>query len=197
MRLKIFLLILSVSLVGTGIWIKLEERKEILAAVEVLQRKWVPAFDLHSVAEVVIKSNTDSVILSKNGETWVVDGDALKKANISAVGQLVQSVQNLKPTEEINATPSQFASFELLEPGSGSSGTGLMVELRDKSANRLAAIIIGKQSFARPDPKSPFPAPPNGRFIIPVGSSGPIGMVSDGFDGISPKSADWLQVEPD
>lgn len=193
MRLKIFLLILSASLVGTGVWIKIEERREILAAVEALHKKWVPEFELHSVAEVIIKTNSDSVALSKNGDTWLVNGDASEKADIAAIGQLVQRVKNLKPAEEITAIPAQFASFELLEPGSGSSGTGILVELRDQNANRLAAVIIGKQSFARPDPKSPFPPPPNGRFIIPVGSNGPIGLASEGFDGISPKSADWIQ----
>lgn len=193
MRLKIFLLILSASLVGTGVWIKIEERREILAAVEALHKKWVPEFELHSVAEVIIKTNSDSVALSKNGDTWLVNGDASQKADIAAIGQLVQRVKNLKPAEEITATPAQFASFELLEPGSGSSGTGMLVELRDQNAKRLAAVIVGKQSFARPDPKSPFPPPPNGRFIIPVGSSGPIGLASEGFDGISPKAADWIQ----
>ena len=193
MRLKIFLLILSASLVGTGVWIKIEERREILAAVEALHKKWVAEFELHSVAEVIIKTNTDSVALSKNGDTWLVNGDASQKADVAAIGQLVQRMKNLKPVEEIIATPAQFASFELLEPGSGSSGTGMLVELRDQNANRLAAVIIGKQSFARPDPKSPFPPPPNGRFIIPVGSSGPIGLASEGFDGISPKPADWIQ----
>lgn len=193
MRLKIFLLILSASLVGTGVWIKIEERREILAAVEALHKKWVPEFELHSVAEVIIKTNSDSVALSKNGDTWLVNGDASQKADIAAIGQLVQRMKNLKPVEEITATPAQFASFELLEPGSGSSGTGILVELRDQNAKRLAAVIVGKQSFARPDPKSPFPPPPNGRFIIPVGSSGPIGLASEGFDGISPKAADWIQ----
>ncbi len=193
MKLKIFLLLLSATLVGTGIWLKYEERQEILAAVEAIKKRWVPDFDLNTVSEVLIKTSTDSVTLSKNGEIWMVNGDASQKANIAAVGQLVQRVKNLKPTEEINATPTQFASFELLEPGSGSVGTGMLVELRDQNANRLAALIIGKQSFARPDPKSPFPPPANGRFIVPVGSNGPIGLASEGFDGISPKRADWIQ----
>lgn len=193
MKLKIFLLLLAATLVGTGIWLKYEERQEILAAVESIKRRWVPDFELNTVSEVRIKTSTDSVTLSKNGEIWMVNGDASQKADIAAVGQLVQRVKNLKPTEDINATPTQFASFELLEPDSGSSGTGMLVELRDQNANRLAALIIGKQSFARPDPKSPFPPPPNGRFVIPVGSNGPIGLASEGFDGISPKPADWIQ----
>lgn len=193
MGLKIFLLLLSATLVGAGVWLKLEERKEILAAVEALNKQWVPDFDLNSVSEVAIKTNAESVVLTKKGEVWLVNGDDSHKADIAAIGELVLRIKNLKPTEEIIATPSQFGSFDLLEPGAGASGVGTLVELRNKEAGRLAAIIIGKQSFARPDPKSPFPPPPNGRFIIPVGSEGPVGVASEGFDGISPKPTAWLQ----
>jgi len=193
MRLKIFLLLFSASLVGTGVWLMLEERKEILAAVEALNKKWTPDFDLHSVAQVFIKTNTDSVLISKNGETWLVNGDISQKADLAAVGQLVQRIKNLKPTEEIVAGPAQFSGFELLEPDGASSGTGLLIELRDTDAKRLAAVIVGKQSFARPDPKSPFPAPPNGRFIVPAGSVGPVGIVGQGFEGISAKANAWIQ----
>jgi hypothetical protein len=110
-----------------------------------------------------------------------------------AVGQLVQRLKNLKPSEEIAAGPSQFSSFELLEPDGVSQGTGTLVELRDKDSNRIAAIIVGKQSFAHPDPKSPFPPPPNGRFFAPAGSKGPVGVVAEGFNSISPKIEAWVE----
>lgn len=193
MRLKIFLLLFSASLVGTGVWLMLEERREILAAVEALNKKWVPDFDLHSVAQVFIKTNTDSVLISKNDAIWIVDGKASQKANLAAVGELVQRIKTLKPAEEIVAGPAQFPGFELLEPDGRSAGTGTLVELRDQDAKRLAAIIIGKQSFAPPDPRSPFPPPPNGHFVVPAGSTGPVGVANDGFENISAKADDWIQ----
>lgn len=196
MGLKIFLLLISATLVGSGVWMKLEERKEILAAVEALNKRWVPDFNLNSVTEVLIKTNEDSVVLCKKGEKWVVNGEDLQEADIAAIGRLVLTIKNLKPTEQIIVTPSQLGSFDLLEPGAGASGVGTLVELHNKEAGRLAAIIIGKQSFARPDPKSPFPPPPNGRFIIQLGSEGPVVVVSEGFDGISPKAAAWLRDKP-
>jgi hypothetical protein len=91
-------------------------------------------------------------------------------------------------------TFSQQLSFELLEPDGLSEGTGTLVELRDKNSRSVAAIIVGKQSFARPDPKSPFPPSPNGRFFAPVGSTGPIGVVAEGFDSISPKGEAWAEL---
>lgn len=191
MNLKVFLLIVSGTLVGTGVWLKYQERQEILAAVEAHKRRWVADFDLAAVSEILIKTNTANLLITKNGDTWTIQGETPRKADIAAIGQLVQRLKNLKPTEEIPAGPTQYAGFELLEPDGISEGTGTLVELRDKDSRRLAAIIIGKQSFAIPDPKSPFPPAPNGRFFLPANSTGPIGVVSEGFDSIKAEPDAW------
>jgi hypothetical protein len=193
MKLKIFLLFVSATLVGTGLWLKYEERQEILAAVEAHKRRWAPDFELSAVSEILIKTNTRSLLIKKDGDTWTIQGETPRKADIAAIGQLVQRVKNLKPAEEIEAGPAQYASFEVLEPDGVSEGAGTLVEIRDKESRRVAAIIIGKQSFARPDPKSPFPPPPNGRFFLPAGSTGPIGVVSEGFDSIKTEPDAWAE----
>jgi hypothetical protein len=193
MKLKIFLLFVSATLVGTGLWLKYEERQEILAAVEAHKRRWAPDFELSAVSEILIKTNTRSLLIKKDGDTWTIQGETPRKADIATIGQLVQRVKNLKPAEEIEAGPAQYASFEVLEPDGVSEGTGTLVEIRDKDSRRVAAIIIGKQSFSRPDPKSPFPPPPNGRFFLPAGSTGPIGVVSEGFDSIKTEPDAWAE----
>ena len=193
MKLKIFLLFISATLVGTGLLLKYEERQEILAAVEAHKRRWASDFELSAVSEILIKTNTRSLLIKKDGDTWTIQGETPRKADIATIGQLVQRVKNLKPAEEIEAGPAQYASFEVLEPDGVSEGTGTLVEIRDKDSRRVAAIIIGKQSFARPDPKSPFPPPPNGRFFLPAGSTGPIGVVSEGFDSIKTEPDAWAE----
>jgi hypothetical protein len=193
MKLKIFLLVLSATLVGTGIWLKLEEREEILSAVEAHKRRWMPDFDLNEIYEVLIQTNKESLLIKKDAKVWTIQGEPQQNADVATVGQLVQHLKNLKPSEEIAVGPSQFAGFELVEPDGFSQGTGTLVELRDKNSNRIAAIILGKRSFARPDPKSPFPPPPNGRFFAPAGSKGPVGVVADGFDSISPNAEAWVE----
>ncbi|MFM8831820.1 MAG: hypothetical protein ACKOHM_12560 [Spartobacteria bacterium] len=193
MKLKILLLIISATLVGTGLWLKYQERQEILAAVEAHKRRWVPDFDLGAVSEILIKTNTASLLITKDGETWNIQGETPRKADLAAIGQLVQRLKNLKPTEEIPAGPAQYAGFEVLEPDGLSADTGTLVEIRDKDSRRIAAIIVGKQSFARPDPKSPFPPAPNGRFFVPAGSTGSIGVVSEGFDSIKAEPDAWAE----
>jgi len=192
MKLKIFLLLISATLVGTGVWLKLEDRKAILAEVEAY-KMWSPDFDLNAVAEILIKTNTDSLFIKKSGETWVISDANPQTADITLIGHLVQRIKNLKPAEEVLATRAQFSTFEVLEPDGHSEGTGTLVEVRDKDSKRLAAIVIGKQSFAQPDPHSPFPPPPNGRFVVPAASNGPVGIISEGFDSISPKAEAWIQ----
>jgi len=193
MKLKIFLLLLAATLVGTGVWLKLEERKEILAEVESIKRRWMPDFDLNSVSEVIIKTNRESLLIKKNADTWSIQGERPQRADLARIGQLVQRMKNIKPTEEVTAGPAQFADFELLEPDGVAQGAGTLVELRDKDSHRIGAIIVGKQAFARPDPQSPFPPSPNGRFIVPAGSSGPVGVVAEGFDSISSKIEAWVE----
>jgi len=192
MRLKIFLLVLSATLVGTGLWLKYQERQEILAAVEAY-KMWSPNFDLNAVAEILVKTNTESLLIKKSAESWLIGDANPQTADITTIGHLVQRIKNLKPTEEVLATRAQFPTFEVLEPDGHSQGTGTLIELRDKESKRLAAIVIGKQSFAQPDPRSPFPPPPNGRFVVPAASNGPVGIVAEGFDSIRPKAEAWVQ----
>ena len=156
MKLKIFLLLLSATLVGTGVWLKFEDRKAILAEVEAY-KMWSPDFDLNAVAEILVKTNTESLLIKKSAETWLIGDANPQTADITTIGHLVQRIKNLKPTEEVLATRAQFSTFEVLEPDGHSLGTGTLIELRDKESKRLAAIVIGKQSFAHPDPRSPFP----------------------------------------
>jgi hypothetical protein len=192
MKLKIFLLLLSATLVGTGVWLKVEDRKAILAEVEAY-KMWSPNFDLNAVAEILVKTNTESLLIKKSAESWLIGDANPQTADITTIGHLVQRIKNLKPTEEVLATRAQFPTFEVLEPDGHSQGTGTLIELRDKESKRLAAIVIGKQSFAQPDPRSPFPPPPNGRFVVPAASNGPVGIIAEGFDSIRPQAEAWVQ----
>lgn len=193
MRLKIFLLLLSATMVGTGLWLKWEERKEILAAVEAHNKRWSPDFDLNSVAAVWIKTNENSLLIQKEGNAWKIQNDTqLINADVAAIGQLVNSVKNLKPIEEIEIDPARFADFEIMEPDGVSKNTGTLLELRDNESKRIAALVLGKKSFARPDPNSPFPPASNGRFIRLPSASGVLGVVSKGFDKVSTDPEAWI-----
>jgi hypothetical protein len=191
MKIRALLLLLAFTLVGLGVWLKILERREILKLVEE-QRRFLPEFDSNAVAEVLVKSNAETATLRKTSSGWVVAELAGQPANLAAIGEVVQRLHDFKSRENVAVDPSQFASFELLEPDGKSAGAGTLVSLKDPNGKTLAAVVIGKTSFSPPDPGSQFPPQPNGRFILVAGSSGPVRVASEGLDKLSAKPEDWL-----
>jgi hypothetical protein len=191
MKIRALLLLLAFTLVGLGVWLKILERREILKLVEE-QRRFLPEFDSNVVAEVLVKSNAETATLRKTSSGWVVAELAGQPANLAAIGEVVQRLHDFKSRENVAVDPSQFASFELLEPDGKSAGAGTLVSLKDPNGKTLAAVVIGKTSFSPPDPGSQFPPQPNGRFILVAGSSGPVRVASEGLDKLSAKPEDWL-----
>ena len=192
MNIRVLLLLISITLISLGVWLKWVERQEILKMVEE-NRCFLPEFDPNSVAEVLVKTNAESVTLRKTSTGWVVAELADQPANLAAIGEVVQRLHEFKSHENVAVEPAQFASFELLEPDGQTAGAGTLVSLKDPNSKTLAAVVIGKTSFSPPEPGSQFPPQPNGRFIVVAGSSGPVRVIAEGFDKLSAKPESWLQ----
>lgn len=194
MNIRVLLLLISITLISLGVWLKWVERQEILKMVEE-NRRFLPEFDPNSVAEVLVKTNTESVTLRKTSTGWVVTELADQPANLTAIGEVVQRLHDFNSRENVAIEPDRFASFELLEPDGKNFGTGTLVSLKDPNGKTLAAVVIGKTSFSPPDPGSQFPPQPNGRFIVVAGSSGPVRVIAEGFDKIRAKPEAWLEKQ--
>lgn len=191
MNIRVLLLLIAVTLVSLGVWLKWLERQEILKMVEE-QRRLIPEFDSNSVAEVLVKTNSAATMLRKTSTGWVVNELGNQPANLAAIGEVVKRLHDFQSRENIAVEPAQFASFELLEPDGKSPGTGTLVSLKDQNGKSLTAVIIGKTSFSPPEPGSQFPPRPNGRFIVVAGSAGPVRVIAEGFEKLSAKPEDWL-----
>lgn len=192
MNLRVLLLLIAVTLVSVGVWLKILERREILKMVEE-HRRFLPEFDPNSVAEVLVKTNAETATLRKTPTGWVLVESGNQPAKLAAIGEVVQRLHDFKSRENIAVDPSQFASFELLEPDGKVSGAGTLVSLKDQKGALLGSVIIGKTSFKPPEPGSQFPPQPNGRFIVVAGSSGPVRVIGEGFDKLSAKPEAWLE----
>lgn len=192
MNIRVLLLLISITLISLGVWLKWLERQEILKMVEE-QRRLIPEFDSNAVTEVLVRTNAETVTLRKTPAGWVVAELGNQPAKLAAIGEVVQRLHDFNSPENIAVEPSQFASFELLEPDGKSSGAGTLVSLKDQNGKALAAVVIGKTSFSPPDPSSQFPPQPNGRFIVMAGSAGPVRVIAEGFDKLSAKPEAWLQ----
>jgi hypothetical protein len=191
MNIRGFLLLVSVTLIGLGIWLKILERQEIVRMAEE-RRRFLPEFDANAVAEVLVKTNEAAVTLRKTPTGWVVTELGNQPANLAAIGEVVKRLHDFQSRENIAVDPSQFASFQLLEPDGKSAGTGTLVSLKDEAGKLLAVVVVGKTSFSPPEPGSQFPPRPDGRFIVVAGSNGPVRVASEGFDKLSAKPEDWL-----
>ena len=192
MNLKTSLLLVSFTLIALGVGLSIHKRSAIVANAGPDQNDWIPAFDLNAVSQVVIKTNADTTTLNNTPQGWTVLERDSYPADVTAIGDIVQRIRDFKPAQEVIAGPSQVADLELLEPDGTSSGTGTLIDLKAADGTRLAALVVGKQSFAQPDPNSPFPPSPNGRFIVVAGSEGPVGLAAEGFDLIRTKPDMWL-----
>lgn len=192
MNIRVLLLLISITLISLGVWLKWLERQEILKMVEET-RRFLPEFDSNSVAEVLVKTNAESVTLRKTSTGWVVAELGNQPASVAAIGEVVQRLHDFNSRENTAVKPAQFASFELLKPDGKSPGAGTLVSLKDQNGKTLAAVVIGKTSFSPPDPSSQFPPQPNGRFLVVAESSGPVRVIAEGFDKLSAKPEAWLQ----
>jgi hypothetical protein len=192
MNIRVLLLLISITLISLGVWLKWLERQEILKMVEE-NRRFLPEFDPNSATEVLVKTNTEAVTLRKTSTGWVVAELADQPANLAAIGDVVQRLHDFKSRENVAVEPERFAAFELLEPDGQSAGAGTLVSLKGPNSKTLVAVVIGKTSFSPPDPGSQFPPQPNGRFIVVAGSRGPVRVIAEGFGKLSAKPGDWVQ----
>jgi hypothetical protein len=69
MNIRTLLLLVAITLVSLGIWLKLVERREILRMVEE-KRRFLPEFDPNAVAEVLVKTNSNTATLRKTPSGW-------------------------------------------------------------------------------------------------------------------------------
>jgi hypothetical protein len=197
MNLKSVLLLVSIAMVLGGIGLSIYENRQFVAQVSATQagENFIPKFDLNAVSKIVVKTNNSTATLEKTDTGWTVLERANYPADFAAVGELVQRLWDFKPAQDVIAGPSQFARLELIEPDGKADGAGTFIELSSKDGTRLAAVVIGKQSFGQPDPDSPFPPSSNGRFIVVAGGEGPVGIAAEGFDLIRDKPDMWIDRE--
>jgi hypothetical protein len=197
MNLRTSLLLLSIAMVLGGIGLSIHQGRQFVAQVSATAagEKFLPKFDLNAVSKITVKTNNSTATLEKTDSGWTVVERANYPADFAAVGDLVRRLWNFKPAQDVIAGPSQFARLELLEPDGEVEGAGTFIELADADGKRLAAVVVGKQSFAQPDPDSPFPPSSNGRFIVIAGAEGPVGVAAEGFDLIRDKPDMWIDRE--
>ena len=188
------ILIVAVVLGGIG-WVLFNRGASSWESRPAAEGEKVVTFPLNDVARITIKDPTTELNLVQKEDQWVIRERADYPANFEQVSRLLQKIWELKPVQELKVGPSQFTRFNLTEPGAGANG-GTLLDLKNKDAKRIAALLIGKEylkkSAQRVGSRDTFPA---GRYVMPEDGSKRVALVSDPLGDVTTKPERWLNHE--
>ncbi len=152
----------------------------------------VVALSINDVAQVTIRQPDKEVNLTKKGDTWVVAEKSDYPANFDMISSLIRKVWELKPVQEVKVGPSQLGRLSLLPPGHGAE-SGTLLDFKDASGKRLAAITIGKKYMRESNqPTTQGRSSPAGRYVMPEDGAQHAMLVSEPFLQVDDKPEQWL-----
>lgn len=108
----------------------------------------------NAAARIEISSGEDSVVLTRDGETWRVQSKGGYPADADKVRKLVTSLSELRTVEAKTAKPERFALLSLQwpdtagdDPKEGFAPRPTLVRISDADGGAIAAVVLGKPSF--------------------------------------------------
>ena len=186
---KLFIALLIVGMVGT--LLVLQRQKSWKQSESALGGKVLPDFPLNEVTFIAIKDADGELTVAKDDEIWTVQDRWNYPADFSKIGDLLQSVWDLKIAQKIEAGPKQHGRFQLIPPGEGEkSGTLLTFGSKDKS--EAASLLLGKPNEPQSSSPSQFRVPA-GRFVLADGEN--VIVVSETFSSVEADPKSWLNKD--
>lgn len=186
---KLFIVLLIVGVAGT--LLVLRQQKVWKQSEIALGGKVLPDFPLNEVTSLTIKDADGELKLAKHDEIWTVQDRWNYPADFSKIGDLLQSVWDLKIAQKIEAGPKQRGRFQLIPPGEGEkSGTLLTFGSKDKPG--VASLLLGKPNEPQSSSPSQFRVPA-GRFVL-TGDENVV-VVSETFSSVEADPKSWLNKD--
>jgi hypothetical protein len=191
--------LLFAGIVGGGLGLLVHQRNASSwesAPASTATAKVLGDFPLNEVAKITVKTGTAQMTLARKDDLWTVADRGGYPADFARIRGVIQSLWELKTTQEVKVGPSQLARMELSAPAAGGEGSGTLVELFDKSEQNIGSLLLGKKHLRQADLGMPgmeggFPV---GRYVMPL--SGPnrqkVSLVSEVLADLEPKPEAWL-----
>lgn len=194
-RKQFLLLIVLVAVIG-GLAIVTSNRNKSTwqSGEKPLTGTYMKDFPLNDVAEIVIKDKDSTLTLAKKGDVWSVKERGDYPANYQDIGSFLQKVWDLKPVQQPKVGESQLGRLELEQPGKGDKA-GTLVEFKGKDGKALGSLLLGKKQLREGNAAFGGGSFPVGRYVMIPGKLDSIAMVSESFNEITPKTADWLSKD--
>lgn len=193
MNAKQFVKLIVVLLLVGGVGFLLVWRQQKLwkQSESALGGKVLPDFPLNEVTSIAIKDADNELTLAKHNEIWTVKDRWNYPADFSKIGDLLQSVWDLKIAQKIEAGPKQRGRFQLIPPGEGEK-SGTLLSFGGKDEQEVASLLLGKPNEPRSSGVSQFSVPA-GRFVL-AGDENVV-VVSETFSSVEADPKSWLDKD--
>jgi hypothetical protein len=190
----IVLIVLAAVIGGLAFIIQNNKKTTWQSGEKSLTGTFIKDFPLNDVAEIAIKDKESSLTLVKTGDNWTVKERAGYPANFQDIGSFLQKVWDLKPVQQPKVGESYLGRLELESPGKGDK-SGTLVEFKGKDGKALGSLLLGKKHLREGNASMGGGSFPDGRYVMIPGKLDSIALVSESFNEITPKSADWISKE--
>jgi hypothetical protein len=195
----VILVVLLVVLGGAGLLLLKKQNQESNAGEQGAGQKILgEKFPVNDVAQITIKSGTNTLNLVKKDDLWRVRERDDYAANFQQISEVLIKLADMKAAQVEQIGPSQLGRLELTPPGSGNN-SGTLVDLKDKDGKPLKSLTLGKKHVQKS--KSATPSPygdegfPDGRYVMVSGNSQDALLISDSLNNLEPKASEWLKKD--
>jgi hypothetical protein len=196
MNRKQFVILIVVGLVigALGFYLSNKRKESYTASSFQEGAKVIQDFPINDVAHIRIKQGTNEVNLVRR-ETWGVKERWDYPASFTEISEFLRKVWELKPVQDVEVGPSQFARLELITDG-GATNNGTLVEFKDAKAANLKTLVLGKK-YMKEAPAGGmgmgggFPA---GRYVM-VPDTKKVWLVNESFSNIDIQPEQWIDKD--
>jgi hypothetical protein len=191
------ILALVVVLGGLGWWLRQRSTTAFHSSEGRMGQKVLGDFDVNSVAQVTLQRGTNTLTLVRQDDRWNVRERGGYAANFSEVSDLLRKLWELKVIEPQTIGASQLGRLELLAPGAGEK-SGTLIELKGSDGKVIRSVLLGKKHERKSAGPSPYGGDegfPDGRYVMLVGQSNAVSLVSEPFSSAEPNAEQWLNKD--
>src|SRR5688500_178224 len=139
----VILIVLGRAIGALGFYLAKKRKESYTASSFKSDEKVIKDFPLNEVAHVHVKQGTNEVNLVR-AETWGVKERWNYPASFTELSEFLRKVWDLKPVQDVEVGPSQFARLELNVEGTATN-SGTLVEFKDSKSANLKSLVLGKK----------------------------------------------------
>ena len=190
----VILIVVGLAIGALGFYLANKRKESYTASTFQEGAKVIKDFPINDVAHLRIKQGTNEVNLVR-AETWGVKERWGYPASFTEISEFLRKVWELKPVQDVEVGPSQFARLELNTDG-GATNNGTLVEFKDAKAANLKSLVLGKK-YMKDAPAGGmgmgggFPA---GRYVM-VPETKKVWLVNESFSNIDIQPEQWIDKD--